>query len=141
MMSLARRAAVAPATRATKAVRPLAPRPLPAQRMSPVVRAASPTDSNDFDALLMKMADKFEKAENKPVVIGYIAAAAGAFFFAEWLIHLPALDVLLGFPIQLIGLLALPVGVVRYVLEGKDVMAEAGDAVSSITKRLPGLDK
>jgi hypothetical protein len=36
---------------------------------------------------------QFEKAENKPVVIGYVAAAAFAFFTAEWLIHLPALDV------------------------------------------------
>ena len=36
---------------------------------------------------------QFEKAENKPVVIGYVAAAIFAFFTAEWLIHLPALDV------------------------------------------------
>jgi hypothetical protein len=35
---------------------------------------------------------QFEKTENKPVVIGYIAAAAFAFFTAEWLIHLPVLD-------------------------------------------------
>lgn len=36
---------------------------------------------------------QFEKAENKPVVIGWAAAAVFAFFTAEWLIHLPALDV------------------------------------------------
>jgi hypothetical protein len=36
---------------------------------------------------------QFEKTENKPVVIGYVAAALFAFFTAEWLIHLPALDV------------------------------------------------
>lgn len=36
---------------------------------------------------------QFEKTDNKPVVIGYVAAAAFAFFTAEWLIHLPALDI------------------------------------------------
>jgi hypothetical protein len=36
---------------------------------------------------------QFEKAENKPVVIGWVSAAVAAFFIAEWLIHLPALDV------------------------------------------------
>lgn len=36
---------------------------------------------------------QFEKAENKPIVIGYIAAAAFALITAEWLIHLPALNV------------------------------------------------
>jgi hypothetical protein len=41
-----------------------------------------------FDALL-----QFEKTENKPVVIGYVAAAIFAFFTAEWLIHLPGLNI------------------------------------------------
>ena len=31
--------------------------------------------------------------ENKPVVVGYIAGAAAAIIIAEWLIHLPALDI------------------------------------------------
>lgn len=36
---------------------------------------------------------QFEKTENKPIVIAYIAAAAFALITAEWLIHLPALNV------------------------------------------------
>lgn len=36
---------------------------------------------------------QFEKVENKPVVIAYIIAAFAAFFTTEWLIHLPALDI------------------------------------------------
>jgi hypothetical protein len=32
----------------------------------------------------MTLANKFEKAENKPVVIAYISAAAFAIFFSEW---------------------------------------------------------
>jgi hypothetical protein len=36
---------------------------------------------------------QFEKAENKPAIIGYSAAAVGALFFSEWLIHLPVFNV------------------------------------------------
>lgn len=39
---------------------------------------------------------QFEKSENKPAIIGYSAAALGAFFTAEWLIHLPLLDFVSG---------------------------------------------
>jgi hypothetical protein len=39
---------------------------------------------------------QFEKSENKPVVVGWVAAALAAFFVAEWLIHLPALDIVSG---------------------------------------------
>lgn len=43
--------------------------------------------------LFVSLVKQFEKTENKPVVIGYAAAAIFAFFTAEWLIHLPALDI------------------------------------------------
>lgn len=46
-------------------------------------------------------------------------------------ITLPHHPQLLGWPIQLLGLLALPVAVVRYGLDGKDWSADAGDAVVS----------
>ena len=42
---------------------------------------------------LMVGALQFEKVENKPVVVGYIAAAVSALIVAEWLVHLPALDI------------------------------------------------
>lgn len=57
------------------------------------VRAQAATDSEDFDALLIKFAEKFERAENKPAVVGYISAAVAAFIIAEWLIHLPGLKI------------------------------------------------
>ncbi|GBF87293.1 tRNA-dihydrouridine synthase [Raphidocelis subcapitata] len=104
-----------------------------------VVRASS--SGGDFDDILMTLANKFEKAENKPVVIAYISAAAFAIFFSEWLIHLPALNVLLGFPIQLLGLLALPYLGVRYLIDGGDVSKDAEAYASTITKKLPGLEK
>jgi hypothetical protein len=54
------------------------------------------------------------------------------------LIHLPALNVLLGFPIQLLGLLALPYLGVRYLIDGGDVSKDAEAYASTITKKLPG---
>jgi hypothetical protein len=39
---------------------------------------------------------QWEKADNKPVIVAYFAAAFGALFTAEWLIHLPALDFVSG---------------------------------------------
>ena len=54
--------------------------------------------------------------------------------------HTVVFDVLLGFPIQLLGLLVLP-GLVLKALDGKDLVEEGGAYVSSLAKRLPGLDK
>lgn len=103
-----------------------------------VVRA---TEEFDFDAVLNTIADKFEKAPNKPAVIGYAAAAVLTFFTAEWLIHLPALDVLLGFPVQLIGLLLLPYFGLRYFVDGGSVTKDIENYTDAIVKKLPGLDK
>lgn len=107
------------------------------QARSVVVKA----ESEDFDAYLNKMAEKFEKTENKPVVIGYVAAAAFAFITAEWLIHLPVLDFLLGFPVQLVGLLALPYLGVRWFVDGQSAGKDIEEAVGKVVSKLPGLDK
>lgn len=102
-----------------------------------VVRA----EELDFDAILAKVADKFEQAENKPVVIGYSVAAVATVFFAEYIIHLPLFNVLLGFPIQLLGLAMVPVLGIRYVIEEKDAGKDAKDAVDKVIAQLPGLGK
>ena len=71
---------------------------------------------------------QFEKSENKAAIVGYTAAAAGLFFFTEWFIHLPGLNIILGFPIQLVGVLALPLLYVRYGVEGVSFLDDVGDA-------------
>jgi hypothetical protein len=111
-------------------------------------RASTPTapppraQGKDFDAILADFAEDFEKMDtNKKVaVLGWGTAALGAVALGEKLMHSVVLDVLLGGPIQLLGLLALP-GIVLKAIDGKDLVAEAGEYVSSIAKRLPGLDK
>lgn len=135
------RAVVAPRLTRTNAVANV--RMVKPRGSNVVVKAESKEASSggDFDAILMNVADKFEKAENKPVVIGYCVAAVAAFVFSEWLLHLPALDILLGFPVQMVGIISLPILINRYVLESKDVTSELSTEVESIVKKLPGLQK
>ncbi|KAL6778917.1 hypothetical protein ACKKBG_A04040 [Auxenochlorella protothecoides x Auxenochlorella symbiontica] len=137
----------------------LAARGLPALRTNVLVRAAPHSPKTfrradvrthagrparkqvDFDTFLADTADKFEKAQNKPAVIGYGVGAFVAVWFAEWLIHLPLFNVLLGFPIQFLGLASLPYLYIKYVQEGQDYISDAEEVVKKITKQLPGLDK
>jgi len=109
----------------------------PVRGASVVVRA----QEEDFDAILNGLAEKFEKSDNKPAIIGYSVGAGFALFAAEWLIHKPLLDVLLGFPIQLLGLLVLPYLGVRYFVEEKSATEDAKQAVTTVVKQLPGLGK
>jgi hypothetical protein len=95
----------------------------------------------DFDQLLSDTQDKFEASDNKPAVIGYSVAAVFAFFFAEWFIHLPLFNFLLGFPLQLLGLLIAPYLAVRYLADGEDWYADASDAADKVIAQLPGLNK
>lgn len=102
-----------------------------------VVRA----EADDFDAVLAKLADKFEKSDNKPAIVAWSAAATLAFFFSEWFIHLPLLDILIGFPVQLVGLVMLPYLGVRYFKDGKSVTEDLGAITSPVIALLPGLEK
>lgn len=137
----ARNAAVAKPCNVSRAyavpVRPVRA-PVRQQRARSVVVRA---EAEDFDAYLNKMAEKFEKTENKPIVIAYIAAAAFALITAEWLIHLPALNVLLGFPVQLLGLLVMPYLGVRWFVDGQSAGKDIEDAAGKIISKLPGLEK
>lgn len=83
---------------------------------------------------------QFEKSNNKPVVVGYTVAAVAAFFTAEWLIHLPGLDILLGFPVQLVGVLILPYLGVKYLVNGDDILTDTGKVVVSTCDIIGDLD-
>jgi hypothetical protein len=88
-------------------------------------------------------ADKFESlpSDKKIPVVGYGVGAIVAFLFIEKILHTPGLDVLLGGPTQILGILALPTIVTRYVLDKKDWLEDAGAYVNDIASRLPGLKK
>ena len=53
----------------------------------------APTDDPFAVLTMMCMFVQFESADNKPVIIAYGVAGLLSLFFTEWLIHLPALDV------------------------------------------------
>ena len=74
------------------------------------------------------------------VIIGYSAAAIAAFFFSEWLISRPLLNILLGWPIQLLGLTLLPYFGVKYLVEGDSISDDASDAFHRVLKKLPGFE-
>ncbi|KAK9835044.1 hypothetical protein WJX81_006644 [Elliptochloris bilobata] len=116
-----------------------------ASRRTSVVAQARPdtTDktAQDFDSFLANLADKFEASSNKPAIVGYSAAALGAFFFLEWLIHLPGLNLILGFPLETVAVLLLPYFGVKYLVDKDDVAADISNAVNRVTKELPGLGK
>ncbi len=67
---------------------------------------ASARAGKDFDDILIDVANKFEKSDNKVAIIGWSVAGFGTIVMLEWFIHLPLFDFLLGFPIQFLGLLA-----------------------------------
>ncbi|KAL3139636.1 hypothetical protein ABBQ38_003952 [Trebouxia sp. C0009 RCD-2024] len=48
---------------------------------------------------------------------------------------------LLGFPIQLFGLLLLPGTIVKYLVEKDDLSEDVRGALNNLAKRLPGLEK
>lgn len=94
----------------------------------------------DFDTILMETANKFENAKNKPAIVGWALAAFSAITVAEWLIHLPGLNFLLGFPVQFIGLIATGNLFLRYYVDKQgDPMTDIEELVNNVSKRLPGL--
>lgn len=74
---------------------------------------------------------QFEASEKKGVITAYAIGGILAFLFSEYLIHIPVFDVLLGFPIQLLGLIMTPYLGVRYLVDKKDFVEDTGKAFVS----------
>lgn len=103
-----------------------------------VTRAAS--TQGEADSIVAKITEKYENAQNKPAVIAYTGGSVTLLIFAEWLINKPGLNILLGFPVQLIGLLFLPGLVNKYLVEKKSAGDDAKSALNNLIKKLPGLE-
>lgn len=67
-------------------------------------------------------------------------AAAGALALGEWVIHLPVLDVLIGLPVQLLGLFVMPPLAVRWFVEGRSFEEDVEKQIGKILAAL-GLKK
>lgn len=109
------------------------------RRGAPVKRALSVrAEEIDFDAILAKAADKWEKSDKKVPVIGYSVATLVAIILIEKIVHFPVLNVLLGIPLELVGVFSTVFLGVRYVKEKKDPLTDVDDIVGKITAELPG---
>jgi hypothetical protein len=96
----------------------------------------------DFDTILAETANQWEAAPNKVAIAGWMTGAISAIFVAEWLIHLPGLNVLLGFPVQFLGLMTVPYLYIRYYVDKKSSAFQDFEIlVEKVSKQLPGLDK
>lgn len=105
------------------------------------IKVATQAKSFDFDEVLQGLSDKFDKSDNKPVVIGYSVGAVIAFIVLERIINAPVLNIILGWPLQTLGLLLTPYLAVRYLNDGEDWYADATDVADKVTQQLPGLKK
>lgn len=104
------------------------------ERRSLVVRA----EKMDFDQVLAKGAESWEASDKKLAIVGYSAAALVALYVVESLIHLPVLNVLLGFPLELLGMFSAGYIAYEYVKEDGDLVADVASFTNKVTKELPG---
>lgn len=100
---------------------------------------AARAEARDFDSLLELGAEKWEKAENKPVLVGYGVGGLVALSITETVVHAPVLNVLLGFPLELLGILSAGSLALRYLKEGEDPLEDLGKLGDTLSDTLPGL--
>lgn len=140
MLAAKQQASLARASRASVRVcKPLVALPARVATRPVCVKAAE--SDGGLDDFLIKFANKWEEADNKPVVAAYGVGALAALFITEWFIHLPLLDFLLGFPAQLVGVLVGPVLAVRYLVDKEDFGADVEAFAGKLSDLLPGLKK
>jgi hypothetical protein len=60
-------------------------------------------------------------------------------YFVESLIHLPVLNLVIGFPLELLGVISAGVLALRYLKDGGDAEADATALAATLKETLPGL--
>ncbi|CAG9465455.1 unnamed protein product [Pedinophyceae sp. YPF-701] len=127
--------------RSVNVARPVAKGSAPAARPRASVRAAAFKTRFDAEKLTADLQDKFEKTDKKAAVIGYSVAGTIAFVLAEKIIHAPLLSLLLGEPLEIIGLFTAIYLALRYVKDEVDPMDDAEKIAGDVVGVLPGLKK
>jgi hypothetical protein len=75
---------------------------------------------------------QWEKSDAKAAVVGYSLLVLIVVYLTESLVHLPLLNVLLGVPLELLGLTSAVALAYKYTQEGGDPL----DDLSALTVRL-----
>ncbi len=83
-------------------------------------------------------APQFDKLENKPVVIGYGVGLLVGLYFVESLIHLPVLNLVIGFPLELLGVMSAGALALRYLKQGGDAEADLSSVAATCVARSAG---
>ncbi len=90
---------------------------------------------------LASRAPQWEAADNKPVLAGYGVGLLVGLYFVESLIHLPVLNLVIGFPLELLGVMSAGALALRYLKQGGDAEADVSAVAASLADTLPGLKK
>jgi len=106
-----------------------------AGRSSLVVSAG---EEVDFDAILARGAEAWDKSDKKVAVVGYSIATLVGLYVIESIAHLPVLNVLIGVPLELLGIFSAGALGYRYLKENQDPFADISDFTGKVTKDLPG---
>ena len=75
------------------------------------------------------------------MVVGYSVGLLVGLYFVESFIHLPVLNLVIGFPLELLGVCSAGALGLRYLKQGVDPMGDVKDVVSTLENTLPGLKK
>jgi hypothetical protein len=91
------------------------------------------------EELLIKAQRTWDTVENKPVVVGYSVGLLVGLYFVESLIHLPVLNLVIGFPLELLGVMSAGALALRYTVEGVDPTTDLAKVQATLQDTLPGL--
>ena len=75
------------------------------------------------------------------MVAGYGVGLLVGLYFVESFIHLPVLNLVIGFPLELLGVMSAGALALRYLKQGGDVEADASALAAQLQDTLPGLKK
>jgi len=81
---------------------------------------------------------QWEASDKKGPIVGYSALAFVGLIFVEKFIHLPLFNVLLGFPLELLGIFSAGYIAYTYVNEDGDFVGDVSKFTGKVTKDLPG---
>lgn len=75
------------------------------------------------------------------MVAAYGGGLLVGLYYVESLVHAPILSLVLGFPLELLGICSAGALALRYLKQGGDVEADLAAVGATLTETLPGLKK
>ena len=86
-----------------------------------------------------RLRSQWDKAEPKPIIAAYGVGLLVGLYFVESFIHLPVLNLVIGFPLELLGVVSAGALALRYLKQGGDIEADVNGIAATLKDTLPGL--